>query len=243
MKSAAGESGRAAPGRSSELRKIRQIATVVASTGIRRKEGVTVLFKGKGKKKKGDMEPDPQDPVAALVKVLEGWAAGQERQAAEHAEQLELLRVQAGLQTQVLLQLAGGGGNAKEKPPKINLPKCQWTTMPRHFWRPSRWQPLATGGVGGTPATAFVGGGTAGSPQPSPISAGALREHPKGRAGPDGVISRMAPWPKSGGGGMWWRGCGFDVGCRRGWTCGSREVVRAAENQVISGNCLIGRLL
>ena len=29
------------------------------------------------------MEPDPKDPVAALVKVLEGWAAGQERQAAE----------------------------------------------------------------------------------------------------------------------------------------------------------------
>ena len=69
------------------------------------------------------MEPDPQDPVAALVKVLEGWAAGQERQAAEHAEQLELLRVQAGLQTQALLQLAGGGGNAKEKNPKIHLPK------------------------------------------------------------------------------------------------------------------------
>ena len=32
------------------------------------------------------MEPDPQDPVAALVKVLEGWAAGQEGQAVEHAE-------------------------------------------------------------------------------------------------------------------------------------------------------------
>ena len=43
------------------------------------------------------MELDPQDPVAALVKVLEGWAAGQERQAVEHAEQMELLRVQAGL--------------------------------------------------------------------------------------------------------------------------------------------------
>ena len=56
------------------------------------------------------MEPDPQDPVAALVKVLEGWAAGQEHQAAEHAEQMELLSVQAGLQTQALLQLAGGGG-------------------------------------------------------------------------------------------------------------------------------------
>ena len=79
--------------------------------------------KKKKKKKKGDMETDPQDPVAALVKILEGWAAGQERQAAEHAEQLELLRVQAGLQTQALLQLAGGGGNAKEKPPKIQSPK------------------------------------------------------------------------------------------------------------------------
>ena len=63
------------------------------------------------------MEPDPQDPVAALVKMLVGWAAGQERQAAEHTEQMELLRAQAGLQTQALLQLAGGGGpgNSKEK--------------------------------------------------------------------------------------------------------------------------------
>ena len=60
---------------------------------------------------------------------------------------------------------------------------------------------------------------------------------------PGGVIGRMAPRPKSGGGGMWWCGCGFDVGCRKEWTRGSREVVRAAENQVISGNCLIGRLL
>ena len=31
--------------------------------------------------------------------------------------------------------------------------------------------------------------------------------------------------------------------CRREWTRGSREIVRAAENKVISGNCLIGRLL
>ena len=46
-----------------------------------------------------------------------------------------------------------------------------------------------------------------------------------------------------GGGGMWWWGCGLDVGCRREWTHGSREVVRAAENQVVSSNCLIGRLL
>ena len=60
--------------------------------------------------------------------------------------------------------------------------------------------------------------------------------------GGGGVIGRMAPRPKSGGGGMWW-GCGFDVGCRREWTRGSREIVRTAENQVISGNCLIGRLL
>ena len=71
------------------------------------------------------MEPDPQDPVAALVKVLEGWAAGQERQTAEHAEQMELLRAQAGLQTQALLQLAGGGGpgSSKEKTSNIHLPK------------------------------------------------------------------------------------------------------------------------
>ena len=78
--------------------------------------------KKKRKERKGDMEPDLQDPVAALVKVLEGWAAGQERQAVEHAEQMELLRVQAGLQTQALLQLAGGGsGNSKT--PNIHLPK------------------------------------------------------------------------------------------------------------------------
>ena len=38
-------------------------------------------------------------------------------------------------------------------------------------------------------------------------------------------------------------GGGLDVGCRREWTRGSREAVRAAENQVISSNCLIGRLL
>ena len=31
--------------------------------------------------------------------------------------------MQAGLQTQALLQLAGGGGNSKEKTPKINFPK------------------------------------------------------------------------------------------------------------------------
>ena len=79
------------------------------------------------------MEPDPQDPVAALVKVLEGWAAGLERQAAEHAEHLELLRMQAGLQMQALLQLAGGGGNAKEKPQKLVSLRCPWTTTPRHF--------------------------------------------------------------------------------------------------------------
>ena len=80
--------------------------------------------KKKERKKKGEMEPDPQDPVVALVKVLEGWAVGQERQAAEHAEQMELLRVQAGLQTQALLQLAGGGGpGSSSKKPNIHLPK------------------------------------------------------------------------------------------------------------------------
>ena len=56
----------------------------------------------------------------------------------------------------------------------------------------SRSLPLATGGVGGTPATAFVGGDTAGSPQPSPISVGALRKRPKGGTGPDGVQPRGA---------------------------------------------------
>ena len=51
--------------------------------------------------------------------------AGQEHQAAEHAEQVELLRVQAGLQTQALLQLAGGGGpgSSSSQKPNIHLPK------------------------------------------------------------------------------------------------------------------------
>ena len=53
--------------------------------------------------------------MATLDKVLEGWAARQERQATEHAEQMELLRVQAGLQTQVLLQLAGGGWKQQQQ--------------------------------------------------------------------------------------------------------------------------------
>ena len=90
------------------------------------REGVTVLIYSKKKEKeKGDMELDPQIPVAALVKVLEDWAAGQERQAAKHSEQMELLRVQAGLQTQALLQLAGGGGpgSSNIKKPNIHLPK------------------------------------------------------------------------------------------------------------------------
>ena len=71
------------------------------------------------------MEPDPQDPMAALVKVLEGWAAWQERQAAEQAKQMELLRVQAGLQMQALMQLAGGRGpgSSNVKKPNIHLPK------------------------------------------------------------------------------------------------------------------------
>ena len=98
----------------------RQCVTVVASMGKAResaREGEKNKFKKKGKERKGDMEPDPQ--------VLEGWAAGQERQAVEHAEQMELLRVQAGLQTQALLQLAGGGGPASgnSKKPNIHLPK------------------------------------------------------------------------------------------------------------------------
>ena len=67
------------------------------------------------------MEPDPQDTVAALVKVLEGWVAGQERQAGEHAEQMELLMVQAGLQTQALLLLAGGRGPGSSSSQKLNI--------------------------------------------------------------------------------------------------------------------------
>ena len=49
---------------------------------------------------------------------------------------------------------------------------------------------MATGGVGGAPTAALVGGGTAGSPQPSPISTGELIQRPKGCAGQDGVQPR-----------------------------------------------------
>ena len=58
-----------------------------------------------------------------MAKILEGWAALQEHQAAAQAEQLEALRVQAGLQTQALLQLAGGGDSASRQTPRIHLPK------------------------------------------------------------------------------------------------------------------------
>ena len=64
------------------------------------------------------METDPQDPVAALVKILEGWAAGQERQAAEHAEQLELLRVQAGSPDSGFAAAGRGWGECQRKAPK-----------------------------------------------------------------------------------------------------------------------------
>ena len=50
--------------------------------------------------------------------------------------------------------------------------------------------PLATGGVGGVATAAFVGGSTAGSPQPSPISTGKLFQNQEGRVGPDGVQPR-----------------------------------------------------
>ena len=58
-----------------------------------------------------------------MAKILEGWAAMQEHQAAAHAEQLEALRVQAGIQTQVLVQLAGGGDSATRQTSQIHLPK------------------------------------------------------------------------------------------------------------------------
>ena len=68
------------------------------------------------------MEPDSQDPVAALVKVLEGWAAGQERRARRADGAAEGA---TGLQTQALLQLAGGGGpgSSSSKKPNVHLPK------------------------------------------------------------------------------------------------------------------------
>ena len=68
------------------------------------------------------MSKDPAEAVAAMAKILEGWAAMQEHQAAAQAEQLEALRVQAGLQTQALVQLAGGGDSASRQTPRIHLP-------------------------------------------------------------------------------------------------------------------------
>ena len=65
------------------------------------------------------MSTDPAEAVAAMAKILEGWAAMQEHQAG----QLEALRVQAGLQTQALVQLAGGGDSASRQMPRIHLPK------------------------------------------------------------------------------------------------------------------------
>ena len=69
------------------------------------------------------MSKDPAEAVAAMAKILEGWAAMQEHQAAAQAEQLEALRVQAGLQTQALVQLAGGGDSASRQTLRIHLPK------------------------------------------------------------------------------------------------------------------------
>ena len=67
---------------------------------------------------------NPAEAVAAMGKILEGWAAMQEHHASAQAEQLEALRVQAGLQTQALVQLARGGEAAtRQKTPEIHLPK------------------------------------------------------------------------------------------------------------------------
>ena len=72
---------------------------------------------------KKKMSKDPAEAVAAMAKILEGWAAMQEHQTAAQAEQLEALQVQAGLQTQALVQLAGGGDSASWQTPRIHLPK------------------------------------------------------------------------------------------------------------------------
>ena len=69
------------------------------------------------------MLKDPAEAVAAMAKILEGWAAMQEHQAVAQAEQLEALRVQVGLQTQALMQLAGGGDSATRQTLRIHLPK------------------------------------------------------------------------------------------------------------------------
>ena len=69
------------------------------------------------------MSKEPAEAVAAMAKILEGLAAMQEHQAAAQAEQLEALRVQAGLQTQALLQLTGGGDSASRQTPRIPPPQ------------------------------------------------------------------------------------------------------------------------
>ena len=68
------------------------------------------------------MEPDPQDPMAALVKVLEDWAAGQERQVAEHAEQMELLRVQARAPDAGVAAAGRGRGTWQQQQPEAEHP-------------------------------------------------------------------------------------------------------------------------
>ena len=65
--------------------------------------------------------------------------------------------------------------------------------------------------VGGAPTTALVGEGTAGSPQPSPISTGKFFKRPKGRAGQDGVQPKgtevAGPGAGPGSGGLPFRLC------------------------------------
>ena len=101
------------------------------------------------------MSTNQTEGMTAVAKILESWAAMQESQASAWTEQLEVLRVQAGLQMQALVQLVGGGEAtaARQNTPHIHLPKmaaeddgqaflevfevaaeaCQW---PREEWVP-----------------------------------------------------------------------------------------------------------
>ena len=94
---------------------------------------------------------DPKEAVAALAKILEGWAA---------------------LQAQALVQLAGGGDLASRQTPRNHLPKMTAEDDTQAFLEAFEVAAvsLAQGGMGSAPVTPAVGG----SPAPAhslPLSA------------------------------------------------------------------------
>ena len=108
---------------------------------------------------------NPTEVVTALAKILEGWAAMQESQALAQAEQLEMLQVQAGLQMQALVQLAGGGEAAatRQNTPRIHIPNMTAEDDAQAFLEVFEvGLPLAQGGMGSVPIVLAVRGSTAG---------------------------------------------------------------------------------